>query len=142
VSCLPPELGHAERLALVDEAFRFLPERYLGADPGFDATYHVKLGDLGHTWEVRCTPHGARVRKGATRRRPDVTLATDAETWTQLRAGELSGVEAFQRRRLSVRGNLDYAVGFEGMFRRPGGRPPLLQIREIPGATTLAGSRT
>jgi pimeloyl-ACP methyl ester carboxylesterase len=132
VSLLPPELGHAERLALVDEAFRSLPERYLGADPGFDATYHVKLGDLGHTWEVRCTPHGARVRKGATRRRPDVTLATDAETWTQLREGELSGVEAFQRRRLGVRGNLDWAVGFEGMFRRPGGRPPLLRIREIP----------
>ena len=88
--------------------------------------------DLGHTWEVRCTAHGARVRKGGTRRKPDVTLSTDAETWTRLREGELSGVEAFQRRQLSVRGNLDYAVGFEGMFRRPGGRPPLLRIRDVP----------
>jgi pimeloyl-ACP methyl ester carboxylesterase len=123
---------HAERLARVDEAFRSLPDRYLGADPGFDATYHVKLGDLGHTWEVRCTTHGARVRRGATRRQPDVTLSTDAETWTRLREGELSGVEAFQRRQLAVRGNLDYAVGFEGLFRRPGGRPPLLRIRDIP----------
>src|ERR1700728_938094 len=121
VSVLASGLGHTERLALVDEAFRSLPERYLGADPGFDATYHVKLSDLGHTWEVRCTSHGARVRKGATRRRPDVTLWTDAETWTRLREGHTSGVEAFQRRQLSVRGNLDYAVGFEGMFRRPGG---------------------
>ena len=34
------------------EAFRALPERYLGAPPGFDATYHVRLGDIGHTWEV------------------------------------------------------------------------------------------
>jgi pimeloyl-ACP methyl ester carboxylesterase len=116
----------------VDEAFRSLPERYLGADPGFDATYHVKLGDLGHTWEVRCTTSAARIRKGATRRRPDVTLSTDADTWTQLREGELSGVVAFQRRRLTVRGNLDYAVAFEGLFRRPGGRPPLLRIRDIP----------
>jgi pimeloyl-ACP methyl ester carboxylesterase len=123
---------HAERLARVDEAFRSLPERYLGADPGFDATYRIKLCDLGHTWEVRCTAHGARVRKGATRRKPDVTLSTDAETWTRLREGELSGVEAFQRRQLSVRGNLDYAVGFEGMFRRAGGRPPLLRIRDVP----------
>jgi pimeloyl-ACP methyl ester carboxylesterase len=125
-------VGHARRLARVDEAFRSLPDRYLGADPGFDATYHVKLCDLGHTWEVRCTAHGARVRKGATRRKPDVTLTTDAQTWSRLREGELSGVEAFQRRQLAVRGNLDYAVGFEGMFRRPGGRPPLLRIREIP----------
>ena len=31
-----------------------------------------------------------------------------------------------------MRGNLDWAVAFEGMFRLPGGRPPLLQIREIP----------
>jgi pimeloyl-ACP methyl ester carboxylesterase len=123
---------HAERLARVDEAFRSLSERYLGADAGFDATYHIQLCDLGHTWEVRCTAHGARVRKGATRRKPDVTLSTDAETWARLREGELSGVEAFQRRQLAVRGNLDYAVGFEGMFRRPGGRPPLLRIRDIP----------
>jgi pimeloyl-ACP methyl ester carboxylesterase len=131
VFALASGLGHAERLALVDEAFRSLPERYLGAEPGFDATYHVKLGDLGHTWEVRCTNHAARVRKGVTRREPDVTLWTDAETWTRLREGQLSGVEAFQRRQLSVRGNLDYAVGFEGMFRRPGGGEPLLRIHDV-----------
>ena len=53
------------------EAFRTLPERYLGAEPGFDATYHIRLGDIGHTWEVRCTTHGARVRDGRDRpRRP------------------------------------------------------------------------
>ena len=50
----------------------------------------------------------------------------------RLRQGELSGVEAFGRRLLEVRGNLDYAVGFEGMFRLPNGRPPLLQIHDIP----------
>ena len=129
MSVVPPGMGHRERLALVDEAFRSLPDRYLGAAPDFDATYHVKLGDLGHTWEVRCTSHAARVRKGATRRQPDVTLATDAETWTSLREGELSGVEAFQRRLLSVRGNLDHAVGFEGLFRRPGGRGSEWRVR-------------
>ena len=32
--------------ARVAEAFRSLPARYLGADPGFDATYHVRLGDI------------------------------------------------------------------------------------------------
>ncbi len=125
-------LPQAERLTLVDQAFRSLPDRYLGANPGFDATYHVRLGDVGHTWEVRCTTHGARVRKGATRREPDVTLSTDSDTWLRLRQGEFSGVQAFQRRLLGVRGNLDYAVGFEGMFRLPNGRPPLLQIYDVP----------
>jgi pimeloyl-ACP methyl ester carboxylesterase len=92
----------------------------------------VRLGDLGHTWEVRCTSHTARVRKGATRREPDVTIATDSDTWMRLREGEFSGVEAFQRRLLAVRGNLDHAVAFEGMFRLAGGRPPLLQIYDVP----------
>jgi pimeloyl-ACP methyl ester carboxylesterase len=127
---IPPDRSH--RLADVETAFRTLPERYLGADPGFDATYNIRLCDLGHTWEVRCTTHGARVRKGASRRTPDVTISTDAETWQALRAGEMSGIDAFGRRRLSVTGNLDYAVGFEGMFRLPGGRPPLLQIHDVP----------
>src|SRR5947209_12572945 len=123
---------HHELLAEVERAFRSLPDRYLGADPGFDATYHIKLCDLGHTWEVRCTPHAARVRAGASRSAADVTLTTDTDTWMSLRAGEFSGLEAFQRRLLGVRGNLDQAVAFEGLFRLPGGRPPLLQIRDIP----------
>lgn len=120
-----------ERLTAVRAAFRTLPERYLGADASFAATYHVKLGDLGHTWEVRCTPHTARVCDGATRRRPDVSIATDAATWLALREGELSGIDAFERRLLTVRGNLDQAIAFEGLFRLPGGRPPLLQVHEV-----------
>src|ERR1700748_752901 len=107
---ITPERYH--RLVAVESAFATLPGRYLGADPGFDATYHIKLTDLGHTWEVRCTTHGARVRKGATRRRPDVIISTDSETWLALRQGEMSGIDAFERRRLSVSGNLDYAIGF------------------------------
>ncbi|MCW2992434.1 MAG: hypothetical protein JWM73_3028 [Solirubrobacterales bacterium] len=128
---LPGPPPHAPRLALVDDAFRTLADRYLGAEPGFDATYRVKLGDVGHTWEVRCTEHGARVRKGVTARRPDVTIGTDAETWLQLRQGELSGIEAFSQRRLYARGDLDLAVGFEGMWRLPSGRPPLLRIHNV-----------
>jgi pimeloyl-ACP methyl ester carboxylesterase len=120
-----------DRLSLVDEAFRTLPERYLGAEPGFDATYHVRLGDVGRTWEVRCTTHGARVRAGVTRRRPDVVIGTDAATWLQLRLGALSGIDAFSQRRLYARGNLDLAVAFEGLFRLPDGRPPLVRIHEV-----------
>jgi pimeloyl-ACP methyl ester carboxylesterase len=123
------------RLELVEDAFRTLPERYLGAPAGFDATYHVRLGDVGRTWEVRCTTHGARVRKGLTRREPDVVIGTDAATWLGLRAGEMSGIDAFANRDLYARGDLDLAVGFEGLFRLPTGRPPLLRIHdvELPG---------
>jgi pimeloyl-ACP methyl ester carboxylesterase len=125
------EGSQLQLLASVEAAFRSLPDRYLGSEPGFDSTCHVRLGDVGHTWEVRCTAHGARVRKGVTRRMPDVTISTDAATWLRLREGELSGIEAFRRRLLSVRGNLDHAVGFEGLFRLPNGRPPLLQIYDV-----------
>lgn len=121
----------------VEEAFRTLPERYLGATDGFDATWHIVLGDVGHTWEVRCTTHGCRVRKGVTRRKPDVVIGTDAETWMELRRGETSGIVAFGDRRLYVRGDVDLAIGFEGMFRRESGEPPLMRIHgvELPGRT-------
>jgi pimeloyl-ACP methyl ester carboxylesterase len=132
VPAVPGRVPHAERLAEVELAFCSLPDRYLGANPGFDTTYHIKLYDLGHTWEVRCTPEAARVRKGASRREPDVTLSTDSATWMALREGKFSGVDAFQQRLLSVRGNLDWAIAFEGMFRLPAGRPPLLRIRDVP----------
>jgi pimeloyl-ACP methyl ester carboxylesterase len=122
---------HAARLAAVEAGFRSLPERYLGAEPGFDATWRIVLGDVGHTWEVRCTTHGARARKGATNRNPDVVIGTDADTWNALRRGELSGIEAFTRRLLYARGNLDLAIGFEGMFRLENGRKPLLRIHEV-----------
>lgn len=122
----------ASRLQSVEQAFCSLPGRYLGASPGFDATYQVRVADLGHTWEVRLDAHAARVRKGAARRRPDVVIGTDSATWLALREGDLSGLEAFSQRRLYARGNLDLAVGFEGMFRLPGGREPLLRIHEVP----------
>jgi pimeloyl-ACP methyl ester carboxylesterase len=131
---VPPVPGrpkHARRLALVDEAFRSLPERYLGTESGLDATYRVVLGDIGHIWEVRCTRSAARVHRGATRRRPDVEIATSWDTWMRLRQGVISGVDAFAQGLLSVRGNLDYAICFEAMFRLPGGRPPLLRIHDV-----------
>jgi len=121
----------ASRLSLVEAAFHSLPDRYLGAEPGFDATFHIRLADIGHTWEVRATPHGARVRRGGTSREPDVTIATDAATWLRLRQGDLSGIEAFSQRRLSARGNLDLAVAFEGLFRLPNGREPLQRVHDV-----------
>lgn len=128
---MAPPASHAARLAAVEAGFRSLPDRYLGAERGVDATWRIVLGDVGHTWEVRCTAHGARARKGATSRRPDVVIGTDADTWIALRRGELSGIEAFGRRLLYARGNLDLAIAFEGMFRLENGRRPLLRVHEV-----------
>jgi pimeloyl-ACP methyl ester carboxylesterase len=118
-------------LALVEEGFRTLPERYLGAPAGFDVTYHVRLGDIGHTFEVRCTEHAARVRKGISARAADVVIGTDAQTWLRLRAGHLSAVEAFRERTLYARGELDNAVRFESLFRLPDGRDPLMRVHDV-----------
>jgi pimeloyl-ACP methyl ester carboxylesterase len=126
----------AQRVRRTEEAFRSLPSRYLGADPDFDATFQIRLGDVGRTWEVRAQGEHCHVRTSATRE-PDVVIGSDAATWVGLREGGLSGLDAFAQRRLYARGDLDLALGFEGLFHLPGDRPPLLQVTdvEIPGAT-------
>ena len=127
---------HDQRVRRASEAFASLPERYLGAEPGFDATFQIRLGDVGRTWEVRAHADRCEVRPSA-RREPDVVIGTDAGTWLALREGRISGLDAFAQRRLYARGNLDLALGFEGLFRLPGDRPPLLRVTEVPvrGAT-------
>lgn len=140
-----PGAARAEqRLQRVAEAFSTLSKRYVGAEPGFEATYEIRLADVGRTWEVRVQGDRCTVRppNGGD---ADVVLVTDASTWLALREGRLSGIDAFAQRRLSVRGDLDRALGFEGLFRLPNGRPPLLRIAnvEIGGArisTLIAGS--
>ncbi len=114
----------------MEEAFASLPARYLGAEPGFDATFQVRLGDVGRTWEVRARGKHCAVRPSPVRE-PDVVVGTDAATWLGLREGRLSGLDAFAQRRLYARGNLDLALGFEGLFRLPGDRPPLLRVAEV-----------
>ena len=127
---------HAQRVRRVEEAFNTLPTRYLGAEAGFDATFQVRLGDVGRTWEVRARGEHCAVRPSPVRK-PDVVIGTDAATWLGLREGRLSGLDAFAQRRLYARGDLDLALGFEGLFRLPGDRPPLLRVTEVetPAAT-------
>jgi pimeloyl-ACP methyl ester carboxylesterase len=114
----------------VQEAFSELPGRYLGAPEGFDATFQIRLGDVGRTWQVRTCGSRCEVRPSPTRE-PDVVIGTDASTWLALREGRASGLDAFARRRLYARGDLDLALGFEGLFHLPGGRAPLLRISKV-----------
>ena len=118
------------RLREVEDAFASLPERYLGARPGFQASYRIELDDLGMSWAVELGERDCDVTVSP-KRDPDVVIGSDAATWLELRQGKLSGLDAFRSRRLWARGNLDLAVAFEGFFKLPNGRPPLLHIHEV-----------
>ena len=122
--------SEGQLLREVDEAFASLHERYLGADPGFHASYRIDLDDLGLSWAVELDERRCTVTVSP-ERDPDTVIGTDAATWLELREGRLSGLDAFRSRRLWARGNLDLAVAFEGFFQRPYGRPPLLRIHEV-----------
>jgi pimeloyl-ACP methyl ester carboxylesterase/putative sterol carrier protein len=121
---------HEQRVRRVCAAFKQLPDRYLGAPDGFEATVQIRLGDVGRTWEVYASGERCEVRPSPTRE-PDVTIGTDASTWIALREGRISGLDAFSQRRLYARGDLDLALGFEGLFQLPGGRAPLLRVTEV-----------
>ena len=127
---MTPATPEQQRLGKVEAAFASLPERYQGADPGFSASYRIELDDLGLSWAVELNELACEVTVSP-KRDPDVVIGTDAATWLELREGQLSGLDAFRSRRLWARGNLDLAVAFEGFFRLPNGRPPLLRIHEV-----------
>jgi pimeloyl-ACP methyl ester carboxylesterase len=119
-----------ERLRAVEQAFASLPERYLGSEPGFSASYTIELEDLGMGWGVELEGDRCQVLQRP-RRDADIVIGTDSGTWLELRQGELSGLDAFRSRRLWARGNLDLAIAFEGHFRLPNGRPPLLHVHDV-----------
>jgi pimeloyl-ACP methyl ester carboxylesterase len=118
------------RLRRVEQVFSTLPERYLGAEEDYRSTVQVRLSDVGRSWEVDLHPHRCKVRTSPSRR-ADVVIGTDSGTWLALREGRMSGLDAFSQRRLWARGDLDRAVGFEGLFRLPDDRPPLLRIHDV-----------
>ena len=89
--------SEGQRLREVEEAFASLPERYLGADHAFSASYRIELDDLGLSWAVELDQHTCRVTVSP-ERDPDVVIGTDAETWLELREGRLSGLDACRSR--------------------------------------------
>lgn len=119
----------------VSAAFGSLPDRYLGAEADFDATFEIRLGDVGRVWSVRLRGERCEVSPSPIGD-PDVVIGTDASTWLALREGRISCLDAFSTRRLYARGDLDLGLGFEGMFELPGGRPPLVRVVDV---STRAG---
>ncbi len=54
--------SEGQRLREVEQAFASLPERYLGADQDFSASYRIELDDLGLSWAVELDDRSCRVR--------------------------------------------------------------------------------
>ena len=129
------------RSSRVEEAFATLPERYLGADPEFSASFRVELEDVGRSWAVELSGEKIEVLDRP-RGEVNVVIGTDAATWLALRDGKLSGLDAFRTRRLWARGNLDLAVAFEGFFRLPNGRAPLLRVHDVPAGKARISTLT
>lgn len=114
----------------VKEAFASLPDRYLGSELGADVTYHVHITDLEHTWGIELSRDSCYVEE-APSGEPDTWIESDSKTWLALRDGKLTGLKAFAERRLRARGNIDLALGFEGMFTLPGDRPPRIRVHDV-----------
>ena len=117
----------------VEDAFASLPERYLGADPGFEASYRIELEDLGTSWAVELDPEQLQGRGLARAAPPTSSSAPTRPPGSRSARASSPGLDAFRSRRLWARGNLDLAIAFEGFFRLPNGRPPLLHIHEVRG---------
>jgi pimeloyl-ACP methyl ester carboxylesterase len=92
-----------------------LPQRFRAERVIRDARFRISLD--GTQRDVAVSSDGCRV--GEPRGTPDAEIRTDASTWVAIDEGRLSGIEAFGRRRLTVRGSIEAALHFEPLFDRP-----------------------
>ena len=83
----------------VPDPARALSGRRSGLRRDLPASSSAISGTRGRCAAPPTAPACARAPR---RREPDVTISTDAETWLALRQGEMSGIDAFERRPLSV----------------------------------------
>src|ERR1044072_7874734 len=98
----------------IEESFGPPPERFIPSDEPLDAAVEIELSDSGRVWRVELTHEACAVAEldGGDRARPDVAIKTDSETWLNLRSGKLTGLEAFEARRLHISGDLALVMRF------------------------------
>ena len=95
-----------------------LTERYKGDPSGhLHARFRLRVGKTVR--DVVVTPSTCHVSRPDHSKTPDAEIKTTPETWFEMEAGKLSGIEAFARRELSVRGSIQQALLFEPLFVRP-----------------------
>jgi pimeloyl-ACP methyl ester carboxylesterase len=99
----------------VRSRMRTLARRYRSeAADGFAGEFHVAIDETPYRITIgdgRCSVEDGRPAF------PTARIATDAETWLELDAGNLSSIQAFLDGRVRVRGNIDHAVRMQSLFR-------------------------
>lgn len=95
-----------------------LSERYKGDPSGhLHARFRLRVGKTVR--DVVVSPTTCYVTRPDNSKTPDAEIKTTPETWFQMEAGQLSGIEAFARKELTVRGSIQQALLFEPLFERP-----------------------
>ena len=93
-----------------------LPDRYR---PGRSRTprmrFRLSIDDISRDVVV----HNSSCRVEDSSGRADVEIETDGATWAAIDSGRLSGVEAFAKGRVVVRGSIEKSLLFEPLFERP-----------------------
>jgi pimeloyl-ACP methyl ester carboxylesterase len=114
------------------DSLRTLVGRY---DPAvFDTRARVRLAVGDEEWDAVLDAGAARLE--APEGRPAALLSADAETWEGVATDVRGGLEAFRRRRLSVRHNLHVGVGFLAATSGLEG-PGRLEFRRVRGLSYL-----
>ena len=93
-----------------------LPKRFRGDQNGLSARFRIEVGRAVR--DIVVSDGRCEVAK-ANGVPPDVIIKTDPETWFDIDQGRISGIEAFARGKLNVRGSIERSLMFEPLFDRP-----------------------
>jgi pimeloyl-ACP methyl ester carboxylesterase len=133
---LGPLPAHTTFHALEETILHFRPRHASEVASSLDTAIALDDG-TGHPWTVRIRRGRLSMRRGIGRK-VETTIHSDPLTLIGVVRGTRSGVEAFLRGRLKVRGNLSLALKLDGLFDR--GDPK--QMRPIPRRAHAAGVDT
>ena len=117
------------RMSDVADSIEQLPSRFRGPGPDpIRARFRMEIGKV--TRDVVVDRDTCRVEPAEGN--PDVVIATDTATWRAINDGKLSGIEAFGRRRITIRGSIEKSLHFEPLFERPDAGAMRYSIERIP----------
>lgn len=104
-----------------------LPTRFSGPPDSSDGRYRIQVANISRDVVIA----GKRCRVQEPLGVADVEISMDPLTWHEIQSGDLSGIEAFGQRRLSIRGSIEQSLHFEPSFQRPEGKGMRYTIERV-----------